>query len=159
MVGGIVALMQELSTDQARQLLSEAMVAHLAVIDEGEPYVTPISFVIVGNAICVRTGPGRRVDALAESPRVCVEASDFDVESGNWQSAIAWGEAELLEDDTDTRDIVLALMEKYRSSIGSPLSPGGAFPGAGVIIRIPIDRITGRASGSFFSLRTRPGRL
>jgi nitroimidazol reductase NimA-like FMN-containing flavoprotein (pyridoxamine 5'-phosphate oxidase superfamily) len=158
-VGGIVALMQELSTDQARQLLSEAMVAHLAVIDEGEPYVTPISFVIVANAICVRTGPGRRVDALVESPRVCVEASDFDVNSGNWQSAIAWGEAELLEDDTDTRDIVLALMEKYRSSIGSPLSPGGAFPGAGVIIRIPIDRITGRASGSFFSLRTRPGRL
>jgi uncharacterized protein len=127
-VGGIVALMQELSTDQARQLLSEAMVAHLAVIDEGEPYVTPISFVIVGNAICVRTGPGRRVDALVESPRVCVEASDFDVNSGNWQSAIAWGEAELLEDDTDTRDIVLALMEKYRSSIGSPSVPAGPSP-------------------------------
>lgn len=151
--------MQDLTTDQARQLLSEAMVAHLAVIDHGEPYVTPISFVVSDNAICVRTGAGRRVDAIAENPRVCVEASEFDVDSGNWQSAIAWGEAELMEDDTGARDIVLALMEKYRPAIGSPLSPGGSFPGAGVIIRIPIDRITGRASGSFFSVRTRPGRL
>lgn len=151
--------MQDLTTDQARQLLSEAMVAHLAVIDEGEPYVTPISFVIVDDAVCVRTGPGRRVDAIAASPRVCVEASEFEVDSGNWRSVIAWGEAELLEDDTETRDIVLALMEKYRSAIGSPLSPGGAFPETGVIIRIPIERISGRASGSFFSVRTRPGRL
>lgn len=151
--------MQDLTTDQARQLLSEAMVAHLAVIDEGEPYVTPISFVLVENAVCVRTGPGRRVDAIGARPRVCVEASEFEVDSGNWRSVIAWGEAQLLEDDPDARDIVLALMEKYRSAIGSPLSPGGVFPGAGVIIRIPIDRITGRASGSFFSVRTRPGRL
>ncbi|HSJ34759.1 MAG TPA: pyridoxamine 5'-phosphate oxidase family protein [Acidimicrobiia bacterium] len=151
--------MQDLTTDQARQLLSEAMVAHLGVIDHGEPYVTPISFVVSDNAICVRTGGGRRVDAIADNPRVCVEASEFDVDSGNWQSAIAWGEAELMEDDAGARDIVLALMDKYRTSIGSSLSPGGSFPGAGVIIRIPIDRITGRASGSFFSVRTRPGRL
>lgn len=151
--------MQDLTSDQARQLLSETMVAHLAVIDEGEPYVTPISFVVVDDAVCVRTEAGRRVDAVAASPRVCVEASEFDVDSGNWQSVIVWGEAEVLEDDSETRDIVLALMDKYRSAIGSPLSPGGAFPGAGVIIRIPIERISGRSSGSFFSVRTRPGRL
>lgn len=150
--------MNDLTPEEARALLSKSMVAHLGVISEGEPYVSPISFVVVDDAICLRTGAGRRVEAIRENPRVCVEASEYEVDSGHWQSAIAWGDAEILEDDDRTREIVMELMTKYRDALGSPLS-GSPMPEPGLIVKIPIVELSGRTSGTFFSTRTRPGRL
>ena len=151
--------MEVLTLEQARALLTASAVGHLAVISEGEPYVTPISFVVMDGAIWLRTGGGRRVEAIRANPRVCVEVSEYDLGSGNWKSVLVWGRAEVSAEEGGHREVVMALMDKYRSAIGSPLSPGRAFPEPGVMVRIPIEQISGRTSGSFFSARTRPGRL
>jgi nitroimidazol reductase NimA-like FMN-containing flavoprotein (pyridoxamine 5'-phosphate oxidase superfamily) len=70
--------MRDLTWDRCRDLLAEARLAHIAVISDDEPYVSPVSFVLVGDAICIRTGEGKRVDALRQNPRACVEVSEFD---------------------------------------------------------------------------------
>lgn len=151
--------MNDLSPERCHTLLSRAMVGHMGVISEGDPYVSPISYVVLKGAVCLRTGRGRRVDALKASPKVCIEVSAVDDETGAWESVIAWGEAEFVEDDTQAREIISGILEKYRAVLGSPLSPGTVFPEPGVVVRIPIQGISGRESGSFFSARTRPGRL
>lgn len=151
--------MNDLSTEHCHTLLNRGMVGHMGVISEGNPYVSPISYVVVGGAVCLRTGRGRRVDALRANPSVCIEVSEVDENTGAWQSVIAWGKAEFVEDDDRAREIIAAILEKYRSVLGSPLSPGTVFPEPGVVVRVPIEGISGRESGSFFSARTRPGRL
>src|SRR5690606_17309401 len=151
--------MNELTVDRCRRLLESAPVAHLAVISRGEPYVTPISYVMLDDAICVRTMDGRRVEALRENPRVCLTVSHYDQSSGDWESVILWGDAECVEDPRTSQEIITAFFEKYRNVLGSPLNPAQQLPKEGVEIRIPVDIAAGRSSGSFFSVRSRPGRL
>lgn len=151
--------MNELTPEQCRQLLSETMVGHMGVLSEGEPYVSPISYVLLQGSICIRTGPGRRIDAIREHPRVCIEVSRTEPGSGAWESVIAWGDAHLVEDDRRAQEIIAAILAKYREVMGSPLSPGSSMPEAAVLIEVPIEDLSGRESGSLFSVRTRPGRL
>lgn len=151
--------MNELTWERCRDLLADSRVAHLAVISEGEPYVSPISYVLVGDSVCIRTGAGKRVDALHHNPRVCIEVSEYDEANGDWESVIIWGTAEFVEDDRRAQEIIFAFIEKYRDVLGSPLNPGSVFPEDDVIIRVPIEDSTGRSSGSYFSVRRRPGRL
>lgn len=151
--------MNELTQEQCRELVEQSSIAHLAVISEGEPYVTPISYVIVGDALCIRTEPGRRIRALKENPRVCVEVSHYDDATGDWESVVMWGDAEFVDDPGETQEVVAAFFDKYRDVLGSPLNPGQVLPYDGVTIKIPIGLAAGRTSGSYFSVRSRPGRL
>lgn len=151
--------MKELSWDRCQDLLAGSRVAHMAVISDGDPYVSPISYVLVQDSICIRTGAGKRVDALRQNPRVCIEVSQYDEANGDWDSVIVWGTAEFVDDDRLAEEIIFAFLEKYRDVMGSPLSPGRIFPDPGVVIRIPIEDSSGRASGDYFSVRSRPGRL
>lgn len=152
--------MDDLTPADCRRILSAAMVGHLGVISDGEPYVSPVSFVYEEGAIFVRTNPGRRVDAIKANPRVCVEVSDFDATTGYWESMIVWGDATFVEERRASERVVMALMDKYRDSLGSPLSRPGAAPmEQEVILQIPVEVETGRSSGSLFSARTLPGRL
>ena len=79
-----LADVQELTENEARDLLEIADVAHLGVIADGEPYVTAVSFVISGNLFLFRTGPGRRLRAIERGSPVCVEVSEYDSETGDW---------------------------------------------------------------------------
>jgi len=151
-----------LSLERCRQVLEDGWVGHLGVISEGEPYVAPISYVIVDGRICFKTGPGRRAEAIRSSPRVCVETSHVDHSTGYWESVVVWGDAGEITDPVEAQAVVSALLSKYRPVMGSPLSPGPNDVGLGepdILIALPIEIITGRSSGSFFHISTRPGRL
>jgi len=43
--------MDELSIEHCLQVLEDGWVGHLAVISEGEPYVAPISYVVVDGQV------------------------------------------------------------------------------------------------------------
>lgn len=143
------------------ELLESAPVAHIGVIADGVPYVSPMSFVVLGGQVAFRTVPGRRLDALRSNPTVCIEAAKFDPATGEWASVIVMGTASEIGDTPTRTEIVSKLFEKYRDSIGSPLSRGGLQPLTGLphVVVVDIEEISGMASGSAFGHRTRPGRL
>ena len=153
--------MEPISDAEAFDFIEHEMVAHLGVIDDGKPYVTPMSFVLDGKRLLFRTKPGRRFEAIESNPRVCVEVSCFDESSGDWVSVVVEGKAvEQTDEETTTRAVEL-LLEKYASVLGSPLGTGGLQPMASFphVLEVSIDEITGMSSGRGFSYRTRPGRL
>ncbi len=153
--------MEPMTEDEALEFLREAMVAHIGVVSEGEPYVTPMSFVLDGRRILFRTKPGKRLEAIEASPVVSIEVSAFDETTGVWVSVVVKGRAiERADDETAARAVEL-LLEKYQAVLGSPLGHGGLQPMATFphVIEVPIEEITGMTSGSGFSFRTRPGRL
>ena len=153
--------MEDFSEQQAREFLAAADVGHLAVIDRGKPYVTPMSFVLHDNVILLRTGFGRRLEALRANPDVCVEASRFEAETGDWTSVVAEGRAHEVEDDEIEATAVQLLLQKYEASIGSPFRMSVVQPLATwhVVVAIEIETIGGRSAGGGFSHKMTPGRL
>ena len=152
--------MESITVEQAKRFLDESLVAHIGVISEGEPYVTPMSFVVDEDRILFRTKPGKRHEAMMENPVVSIEASTFDNETGDWVSVIVRGRAAEADDATISLTVQL-LYQKYGTVLGSPLSRGGIQPMASFphVVQVPIDEITGMTSGGGFAMRTRPGRL
>ena len=153
--------MEPLAPEKARSLLETAMVGHLGVVADGEPYVTPISFVVDGNRILFRTKVGRKLAAIDQSPRVCLEICHVDEESGDWESVLVTGSAQAVDDRPTGELTVHLLYEKYSRWLGSPLDRGGlqTLPGWPQVVAIEIDSISGVSSHDGFSSRTRPGRL
>ncbi len=151
--------MDELSREEAAQILATEKVAHIGVVDAGVPYVTPVSFVMIGDDFCFRTGAGRRVDALRKVPSVSIEV--MRVIDGKWECAIAAGEAREVTDSDRASIVISQLLAKYSEQIGSPLSGGARppMPEPGIIVAVQLNEISGRTSGSWFSIPTRPGRL
>jgi len=153
--------MDSLTEAEARQFLSEAMVAHIGVVSNGDPYVSPMSFVVDGNRILFRTKPGKRFEALVANPRVSIEVSRFDDTTGDWMSVIVQGRAAERTDAATTTLAVEMLLEKYEQALGSPLNRNGfqamaSFPH---VVEVTIDEISGMVSGRGLSFPTRPGRL
>jgi nitroimidazol reductase NimA-like FMN-containing flavoprotein (pyridoxamine 5'-phosphate oxidase superfamily) len=157
----IMGDMEQMTSAEAMELLSDGMVAHVGVISGDEPYVTPVSYVVDGDRILFRTQPGRRFRAIADSPRVCVEVSRFDEASGDWESVVVMGSAREAKDPATGELTVTLLLRKYASSLGSPLGRGGLQPMPGLphVIEVTIESVTGMCSGRGLHVRTRPGQL
>jgi nitroimidazol reductase NimA-like FMN-containing flavoprotein (pyridoxamine 5'-phosphate oxidase superfamily) len=153
--------MEDLSVERSLEVLTTGRIAHIAVTDEGGPYVTPISYVILGAHLYMRTGPGRRLAALENDPRVCVEVNSTEADSGRWESVIGFGTADIVNDDSRIQEVIRSLYTKYPETLGSPLSRGHSLPLAGgaAIIEVKFNKLTGRSSGSWLTVPTRPGRL
>lgn len=153
--------MEPISEDKARQFLSETLVGHIGVVSNGEPYVTPMSYVVDGDRLLFRTKPGKRFEAMTTQPVVSIEASLFDTETGDWTSVIVRGTAKEVTDDESIETAVRLLLTKYEDVLGSPLTRGGLQPMATFphVVQVTIDEITGMRAGGAFVPRTRPGRL
>ncbi|HEU4319633.1 MAG TPA: pyridoxamine 5'-phosphate oxidase family protein [Acidimicrobiia bacterium] len=153
--------MDDLTREESLALLDESKVAHLGVVSDGEPYVTPMSFVRDGETLLFRTVPGRKLEALRNHPSVCIEVSSFDDETGDWVSVIVTGTAAEVLDSATKQRAIDGLFRRYSSAIGDPLRPGGLqpLPRSSHVVGVTIEKITGLSSGRGFSPRTRPGRL
>lgn len=153
--------MEPLSREEAISILEDAPVAHLGLVDGGEPYVTPMSFVLEGERIFFRTMAGRKLDALRAHPSVCIEASRYDEETGDWASVIVRGTAAETDEEAVKTDVISRLFRKYDKVIGSPLSGGGMRPLEGLphVVVVEIGEVSGMVSGRGWARRTRPGRL
>jgi nitroimidazol reductase NimA-like FMN-containing flavoprotein (pyridoxamine 5'-phosphate oxidase superfamily) len=153
--------MGPISQEEAMEVLTTAMVAHIGVLADGEPYVTPMSYVVDEGRILFRTMPGRKLEAIKESPKVSIEVSQLDEATGDWVSVIVRGNAVESEDEAERARALELLMDKYRQFIGSPLSTGGMhlLGSSPNVVVVSIEEVSGMSSGRGWEHRTRPGRL
>lgn len=151
--------MEDLNREAAITVLAAQHVAHIGVVANGEPYVSPISFAVIGDELFFRTGLGRRLRAILDHPRVCIEASVTDDQG--WDSVIVWGDAYQIEDPQKQAEIIEALLEKYSESIDSVLSFSRPSPVAddSSVVGVPLSDVSGRTSGRGLDPALRPGRL
>jgi nitroimidazol reductase NimA-like FMN-containing flavoprotein (pyridoxamine 5'-phosphate oxidase superfamily) len=152
---------ESMSESEAREFLEDSYVIHFGVIADGEPYVSPMSFVVDGDRLLFRTKPGRRFSAFESHPIVSLEASSFDADTGDWMSVIVRGTATEITDPDIMQKAHDLLFEKYSEAMGPLLSRGEepALPLTPHVFEVTIDEITGRVSGRGFSFPTRPGRF
>lgn len=149
--------MADLTDEECLRLLDEGRVAHVACIADGEPYVTPISYVILDGRIHFRTALGRRIDALQRDPRLSISVVKLG-DGGSWRSVIVSGRARIIEDPAIEADVISALIHKYGDS---PLafSRPAVLPKARPVVAVDASDMTGRTSSDPLGPGIHPGRV
>lgn len=153
------ALMNQLTPQEVAEVIAGAKFAHIGVISNGNPYVTPISFVALGDGIAFRSLTGKRLDAIAANPRVSIEITDYTAETGSWRCVIADGHAVVIEDPNEEASIIQSLLQRYSESFNSLLGDTAPSLNKAYVIKVVFDAVSGRSSGTFLQPKTRPGRL
>ncbi|MGB2828276.1 MAG: pyridoxamine 5'-phosphate oxidase family protein [Dehalococcoidales bacterium] len=143
-------------TDPAEieQIIKQARVCRLGLVDGSEPYVVPVCFGYENNAFYFHCAPeGRKLELIKNNNQVCVEI-DTDVEitgaekpcgwSTRYRSIIGVGRAHILEDEADKARGLTVLMRQFGEK-GSTVAFEKADRTA--VVRIDIENITGKKSG------------
>ena len=151
--------MNSLTPQEIADVIASARYAHIGVVSNGEPYVTPISYVTLGDGIAFRSVTGKRLDAIAANPRVSLEITEYEEETGAWRSVVAAGHAVVIENPQEEAAVIQQLVARYAESFNNLLGEDPATLSKAYIIKIAFDSTSGRGSGSFLQTRTRPGRL
>ena len=80
-------------------LLAKQAVGRIGYHDEKKSYITPVTYAYDGKQIYGQTNEGLKLDIMRKNPYVCFEV-DSMMNMANWESVIAWGYFEELEDNS-----------------------------------------------------------
>lgn len=140
--------MRALAEKEALELLNSAKVGRLGCVDNGEPYVVPINYLLDEGSIYSHSLPGRKIEALRAHPRACLQVDNIG-DDFHWRSAIAYGNYEEIRVPNDRRLILSKLLARFPllTAVESVMAQDASAPDS-VVFRIRIDRITGMAEGS-----------
>lgn len=138
-----------MDTGWARRLLEEADHGFLGLAaPDGQPYVVPVNHVVVDGHIVIHSAnEGQKLDMVRANPLVCYTVCTQhevlpEVTSTRYQSAMAFGKAEIVEDVNAKKPLLVALMKR--------LAPGLEFVcddekiARTCVLRIKIGRVTGK---------------
>jgi len=133
-----------LNESQAWAVINAGRMGHLGCVDQEEPYVVPINYLVADGRIYSHSLPGRKINALRNHTRACLQVdqilSDF-----RWQSAIAFGDYEEVIDDLDRTAILRQLLDRFPelTPVESHLAREGTWDV--IVFCLRIDHVTGVA--------------
>lgn len=138
-----------------QEIIREADVCRIALIDGNEPYVVPMNFGYKDNILYLHSASeGRKIEILKQNNHICFQmdiktelvASESPCKWGmKYLSLIGQGQAYLLNNIHEKKDALDVIMGKY--------SPEATFEYSNdainkvVVIKVNIDSITGKKSG------------
>ncbi len=109
--------------EKVEQIIQDAQVCRLAMADNGQPYVIPLNFGYRDGTVYFHSAKqGRKIDMLTANSRVCLEFSTvLELVQGetscDWgqrfKSVIAFGNARLIEDETEKKEALDIIMAHY----------------------------------------------
>lgn len=106
-------LIQEMTRDASLQFLARKGVGRLACARDGQPYITPFSFVLDGDCLYSFSTVGQKIEWMRINPLVCVEADDVETPQ-KWSTVIVLGRYEELPKTPqyeDTRQFAYSLLQ------------------------------------------------
>lgn len=124
--------MEELAAAECWRLLRTHEVGRLAVSITDHPDIFPINYVVDGESVVFRTGPGTKLAASVLGKGVAFEIDGYDPIAGDAWSVVVKGKARQVEH-----------MIEYFDADELPLFPWHASPKPD-IVRIEPGEITGR---------------
>lgn len=139
--------MRSLIEKEGEELLTSARIGRLGCVDNGEPYVVPISYYFEDGSVYSHSLPGRKVDILRAHPRACLQVDDIENDF-NWRSAIAYGDYEEIHEPAERNAILRKLLSRFPllTPVESTMALDASAPDS-IVFRLRIDRITGMAEG------------
>ena len=109
--------------DEAEAILDEALVAHVGIVQDGQPVVIPMTFYYRDGSVFIHGAPGSRtIKALATGAPACVEVTLVDgliasksaeTHSVNYRSVVCFGRGEVVRDKERRQEILRAMIARY----------------------------------------------
>lgn len=132
-----------LSDVEALDVIKSGKVGRLGCIDNQEPYVVPINYLVDDGSIYSHSLPGRKIDAMRAHPRACLQVDQID-DDFHWRSAIAFGNFEEITRPAERREILAKLLVRFPglTPVESTIIRDAAAPDS-IAFRIVFDRLTG----------------
>jgi uncharacterized protein len=135
-------MIKPLSNEEAFALISECRVGRLGCVTGGGPYVVPVSYILNGNSIYIHSLPGRKVRALRENPRACLQVDEIKDDS-HWRSAIAFGHYEEVSDEGELKWVLRRLLSRFPHLTPVESVPVHDGQSSVIVFRIRIDEVSG----------------
>jgi nitroimidazol reductase NimA-like FMN-containing flavoprotein (pyridoxamine 5'-phosphate oxidase superfamily) len=137
-------------------VIRAATVCRLAMMDGLQPYIVPLCFGYRDDVFYFHSAnTGRKLELLRCNNRVCFEL-DVDCrvtrgeEACNWgmafKSVVGYGKAEFLEDPSDKRRALQALMQQYAGRDSDFVFEDAQLRHT-TVFRVRVERMTGKRSG------------
>ena len=139
-----------------RAILHKGLVCHLALVDDGKPYLVSMNYGFLDNIVYLHsTLEGRKIDIIRKNPDVCFQVitgtrlSTGPDACGDWtmkyRSVTGFGKAVLLEDKESRIEAMHILMDQYTTK--GPFEFSDKRLAETMVIRIDITEMTGKISG------------
>ena len=140
-------LIHELTREECLEVLRRNNLGRLACVEDGQPYIVPVSFHIDGDYVYGFSTLGQKVRWMRANPSVCLEVEEIEHRT-HWTTVLVFGSYEELTDAAEDAAARLRAQELFATrerwwepAIGkTPLKE----PHAGVIYRIRMNRLSGR---------------
>ncbi|MEG6501647.1 MULTISPECIES: pyridoxamine 5'-phosphate oxidase family protein [unclassified Desulfovibrio] len=145
---------RQISHEEALEILQNEEYGFLATVDKNnQPYVVPLSYVLIKNEIFFHSAfSGQKIDNIANEEKVCfsVVGKTQPVYDKNFttyfESVVVYGKARIIDAIDVKKDVLFELAKKYlpdcidmaEGAIKGSISRTG-------IIALTIDHITGKA--------------
>jgi nitroimidazol reductase NimA-like FMN-containing flavoprotein (pyridoxamine 5'-phosphate oxidase superfamily) len=140
-------MITRLTRDESVALLRGSRIGRLGCISNGEPYVVPINYIFDGESIISHSLPGRKIEAMRENARVCLQVDDIR-DQINWRSVIAYGNYEEITSESVRSDVMNQLLSLFLelTPVESLIVEDAHAP-VPVVFRVRVDKITGVGEG------------
>ena len=134
-----------LTEAEAREVIKAGKIGRLGCIDNDEPYVVPINYLVHDGAIYSHALPGKKIYAMRAHPRTCLQVDQIG-DDFHWRSAIAFGNFEEIKHPDDREVILGKLLSRFPSltPVESAIVQDANAPDS-IVFRIAVDRFTGVA--------------
>ena len=135
-------MIRPMSADETRALLEAGRIGRLGCVTDGMPYVVPVCYILSGDSIYVHSLVGRKVRALRQNPRACLQVDDIH-DAYNWRSAIAFGIYEEVEDASERERVVRRLLARFPHLTPVESVPVHDGQSSVIVFRIRVEEMTG----------------
>ena len=142
-------LIHELTREECLDVLGRNTLGRLACVQDGQPYIVPVSFNLDGSYIYGFATVGQKVRWMRANPLVCLEVEEI-TDRRHWTTVIAFGLYEELTDSPEHAEGQRRAQELFsaRDRWWEPATGKTALrePHAAVLYRITVNRLTGRSA-------------
>lgn len=135
-------MIRPLSNEEARALLARCRTGRLGCIADGGPYVVPVSYIFHGDSIYIHSLLGRKIKALRENPRACLQVDEIKDEY-NWRSAIAFGVYEEITDEAERYLALRRLLSRFPALTPVESVPVHDGQSSMIMFRIRVEEVSG----------------
>ncbi len=137
--------------EEIEGVINRAVVCHLGLVDDDEPYVVPVCFGYERGALYFHGNlGGRKIELIKKNNKICFEM-EIDVEVKKAEAACDWGvkylsvigvgRAHILEKDEEKSRALDLITKRYAGdTLGFPKSELDKT----LVIRVDIESITGK---------------
>lgn len=142
---------RSLSREECEAVLGRNQVGRIAYLNDGQPDVEPIHYVLVPGWIVGRTSPGAKLDALVGSfyhvARVAFEVDEVDGPF-RWRSVVVRGSFHLIDPAGAPweREQWTAGVEALRRIVPETFRDGDPVPTRTAVFGITLQEVTGRSA-------------